>query len=242
MQNFFFTDVEVVPEENPAKLTELPELFAHKHRREILELRSLQDYSYQHFYQERASLSAEFGKICSVSFGLLRADKFYVRTIADRDEVKVLQGVQKTLEEGETKANFLVGHNIIDFDCPILMRRFLINRMPVPKILNHMHTKTWELPMHDTMKMWSGTQWNHRISLDLLCQKLGLPPVKGEISGADVCDLFYGNGKFTDLPWEMEDAVKKIGVYNAGDVVATARAYARMKGFEDIRTDQVYHI
>lgn len=250
MQNLFFLDAEMVPQLNPAQLTELPALMAQRYRKELDEKNPVNYFSwFQEFYKNKASLSAEFGKVCSISAGVLIGDKFYLKTIADDDEVKVLLALTEMLQDGKVKCNTLVGHNIIDFDIPFLMRRYIVHRLPIPRLINLMLVKKmWEHPVYDTMKMWGAAQFNYRVSLDLLCETFGIPSAKKEISGADVCDLYYGNGRFarandtSDLPWEKSDALKKIGVYNGHDVVAAARVYAHIKNFETIRDNQIFNI
>ena len=251
MQNIFFLDSETVPQLNPATIEELPPLMAQRYRQEIAEITAkLPESNWrQKFYQEKASICAEFGKICSISAGVLIGDKFYLKTVTGDDEVTLLLALTEILEQGKVKCNFLVGHNIIDYDIPFLMRRYIVHKLPIPRLINMMLVKkSWEHPVACTMKMWAGGQYNYRVSLDLLCETLGISTPKTDITGADVCDLYYGNGKFergnegSDLPWEKPDALNKIKAYNGGDVVAAARVYAHMKGFETIRDNQIFNI
>jgi 3'-5' exonuclease len=250
MQNIFFLDAEMVPQLNPATITRIPELMAQRYRNdEALPGGSTIDTVVQKYYQDKASLSAEFGKVCSISAGVLIGDKFYLKTVCGDDEVAILLALTEILEHGKVKCNFLVGHNIVDFDIPYLMRRYIVHGLPIPRLLNLMLVKKmWEHPVADTMKMWAGGQFNYRVSLPLLCECLGVPSPKTDMSGADVCDLFYGIGKFarandkSDLPWEKPDALKKIGEYNGHDTVAAARVYAKLKGFETIRDNQIFII
>jgi len=186
-------------------------------------------------YEKHASFTAEYGKIISVSIGRLTTTPknpqplFYVKTITNKDEKFVLQQLGESL----TGAASLCGHNIIDFDCPIAMRRYLANGMVIPPILDSMNKKPWDLPYLDTMKMWQGSAYNHKISQKQLAHILGVPSSKDELDGSKIAELY-----FSDAP----DAQEKICDYNGSDVVCNARNFARMKGHKEIKDIDVFHI
>ncbi len=199
-------------------------------------------------WENNAGLYAEFGKIVCISIGKFvpakgtEPDKFYIRTIASRKEDELL----KLASESILKANgTLCAHNGLEFDFPFLMRRFMINGLPVPAILDVAGKKPWDINLQDTMKMWSGTTWNYKVSLELLANIFGLPSPKKEMDGSSVADIYYDSfnvGK-DELPFDKEtEALKKIGDYCNADVFCMANVYCKMKGFPIIREDQINYV
>lgn len=187
-------------------------------------------------YEEKAALHAEFGKIIAISIGKMVIEEehpkgmFYIRSLTGRDEATLLKQANDSFARA---GGTLVGHNAIEFDFPFLMRRYMINGLPIPPQLNVAGLKPWDVKLEDTMKMWSGTQWSHKISLELLCHVLGIPSPKQDISGADVAQIYWDSFKVVEgeLPFDTEaKAMKRIGDYCNLDVLAAAQCYCRMKG------------
>jgi len=246
LENITFIDIETVPETNPEyvfkseELTVSERLFTKKFDRsnEIKEGVTIEE-----FYGNNAALYAEFGKVVCVSLGTLRGDKFYIKTISIRDEVKLLEVLSEALMKSSSK--ILVAHNGMDFDYPFLFRRYLVNGVPVPAILNTTDKKPWDVPLADTLKMWSGTQWNYKVSLEMLCHLFKLPSPKALISGASVSDIYYLKTSVDDseLPFDKEDsAMRKIGEYCAGDVIALANVYCKIKNLALIDQTKIEYV
>lgn len=248
MQNIHFLDIESVrgcqymPMEGP-----IMEAFKRKFNHEWIGGVG----QWEEIYNKHAGLLAEFGKIISASIGTMVGDKFYVKTITGKEEKIILEGIAVALvppppppdKKPKPMAVTLAGHNIKDFDIPFTRRRFIINRIPLPDILNDMGKKEYNLPYKDTMQLWGGSQWKYMTSQDLLCALLDIPSNKWEITGADIGELYYSIFDGDGLPWEKEQQVfEKIGKYNAGDVVASARIYARLMGFADIKEDNIMYM
>lgn len=235
MEGIRVIDIECVPGISPNDaLTKLPKSFLDRvTRNETLSFGEVVAK-----YIETAGLFAEWGKIVSVSIGAMHKGDFIVKTICSRIETDILKAVAQSLAMG---GNAIVGHNVKEFDGPYLMRRFFANGIAVPRILNTIGKKTWDIPFEDTMEMWSGSQWKHRISLNTLCEVMGVPSPKGDIGGADVAPLYYSMFDEPDMPKEKE-ITERIGTYNAGDVVATARVYCRLKGLPEIKDSQLHFL
>lgn len=210
-------------------------------------------------YRKNAALHAEFGKIVAISIGKMvvekqsvetsheqsptaieephakristrEIDKFYIRSLTGRDEATLLKQASDSFARA---AGTMAAHNGLEFDFPYLMRRYMVHGLPMPPQLNVAGVKPWDVKLEDTMKMWSGTQWSHKVSLELLCHVLGIPSPKQDISGADVAQIYWDSFKAVDgvLPFDVEqEAMKKIGGYCNGDVLACAQVYCRMKG------------
>ena len=247
LQNILFIDIETVPiaETYYGVDEDLRNLFSKKFKTEIEALpnNSIGDVSelMNHFWMSKAGLYAEFAKVVCISIGKLQGDKFYVKAITGIKEKTILETARETL----LKAAILCGHNAKEFDVPFLFRRFIINDLPVPSILNTIGKKPWEIQIEDTLEMWGSTQWKYRASLNLLCEVLGIPSPKGDMDGSKVSEVYYGifRPEKAELPFDKEEsALKKIGHYCNGDVVAGARVFCRMKGIEPIRDEQIVFV
>jgi DNA polymerase elongation subunit (family B) len=250
MNNLVFCDIETVPEFNPSEAVQLPYQIRNQYlRRYNHAINEAAEMDPRHdgeenptpiesalisHYKSNAGMYAEFGKIISISIGVMKADKFLVRSYYGDDEKLVLDQFAAICNARPIAT--MAGHNIKEFDAPWLMRRMLIHRIALPKVLQLMGLKPWESPLIDTMEMWGATAWKYRCGLDLLCEKLGVPSSKKEFSGPDIGKIYYGNH---EMPWDKADALKKIAEYNAQDVIADARCYARMKGFDVFTDDQI---
>src|SRR5690242_1773915 len=239
----FFLDIETVPSSKDIPRGDVAKLFAHKFRREIDELSkggypgsSNKDVLLDRMWPEKAGLFAEFGKVACIGLGFIATDKkegseptLRVKSFVSKDEMSILTKAAAILE----KAVVLVSHNGEEFDWPFLFRRFLINGLPIPAVLNVAGKKPWEVPHVDTMKLWSHLQYKHRCSLDLLAYCMGLPSPKQEMSGDQVAGFFYQEIKPAkdQLPFDAEeDILRQTGNYCTGDVVTLANVYCRLKG------------
>lgn len=265
MQGIHFIDIETVPTEQ-----DFPEgtptgdffkkRFTHEATQVMNEYKANHDIriddhwikewelkAFQKVWEKNAALTAEFCKIVSISVGMLHKGEsspqpmFYVKTFTGRDEKLLLQQFAVAI----ASATQLGGHNILEFDGPVLMRRYLANGLPVPPILDTMFKKTWDIPFVDTMKMYSGSAWNYKISLAQLANLLDIPSPKGKMTGAGVMGLYYSDGLTADADEaqaEMEEGLRLIGEYNAGDVICSARVFAKMRGHKEIKDVDIFHI
>lgn len=232
-----FIDVETVTTHKyyPSETIE-GELFKKKFSRDIKEQypdeRMIENAS-EDVYNEKAALSAEFGKVVCISVGLLYNGQFFIKSLCNRDEKLVLS----QFSEAISKATALCAHNGLEFDYPFLTRRYIVNNLPVPELLQIAGKKPWEMShLMDTMKLWSHTQWNYKVSLETLAFILGLPNPKATMNGAMVNEIYWamfdkvGND---ELPFEHEKtALSTIAHYCEGDVFTLANVYLRMKGLE----------
>jgi len=223
-----FIDIETIPAQVPENTYN--NLFAKKFAKEIAESSILvpgigHDMigAYDKVYNEKAALYAEFGQIICICIGRLSNDnKFYVKKISGTPERDLLTKFYASIAKSP---GILCAHNGSEFDFPFLMRKYMMNSLPIPPELNVMGKKPWDVPQEDTMKMWGGTAWNYKISLDLLCHSLGVPSPKDALSGKRV-------GEFYSEAVNKEEALAQIADYCAGDVIAMMNCYCRMKGID----------
>lgn len=232
-QTTLFVDIETVPQTQYLGIDRVADLF--KKRFNYL---WNGDKQWEDIYNEQVSFHAEFGKVACISIGRIvevndHPAKFYIRTKASKNEKEILTHFAEVLENIEKPVFKLVGHNAKDFDFPFLFRRFIVNGMSIPGVLNPLGKKPWEFPWEDTMEMWGAGQFKYKASLELICHCLGIDSPKEGMSGANVAEMYYSEGAKDVLPFDHEEAVMKaIAEYCGGDVVAMAKVYCIMKRIE----------
>ena len=222
LSRILFLDIETVPmardwselDERTAKL------FADKTRWE----QERNGRSAEELWGERGGILAEFGKIICIGAGSLHKDgnawKLRATSFHGDNEYDVLQRFCDLLDRHyNTDDHWLCGHNGKEFDFPWIARRCIINRIPLPHLLDTGGLKPWEVGHLDTMNLWSFGDRKNFTSLALLTHILGIPTPKDDISGADVARVYY----------EDKD-LERIAAYCKKDVVATTQLYLRLKG------------
>jgi 3'-5' exonuclease len=172
----------------------------------------------------KAGIYAEFAKVICVGVGMFTKGKFTVSTIASADEKQVLSRLAELMKRSfNTDDHFLCAHNGKEFDFPFLCRRFLINGMALPKLLQLQGKKPWEVRHLDTMDMWKFGDYKNFSSLNLLAHVFGIPSPKDDMDGSMVGKTFYEEN---DLP--------RIEKYCKKDVITLARVYNRFASAGDI--------
>ena len=180
---------------------------------------------------QRAGIYAEFGKIICISVGyfVLREGgkrEFRMRSFYGDDEKLLLREFADLLNNHfSSPTQLLCAHNGKEFDFPYIARRMVINRIPIPNILNSVGKKPWEVQHIDTMELWKFGDWKSFTSLKLLTHILDIPTPKADIDGSDVARVYY-----------EENDLDRIERYCKRDTLAVAQLLLRFRG-EDILTD-----
>jgi Predicted 3'-5' exonuclease related to the exonuclease domain of PolB len=105
------------------------------------------------------------------------------------DEAKTLHSFWQMVGKVNPNCDLFIGHNILDFDLPFLIKKSIINRIKPPEISFRRYQVR---PIFDTMWQWS--LWHHRISMDNVAEALGVQSSKdGDIDGSKVYDYFMAN-------------------------------------------------
>lgn len=222
LSRILFLDIETVPmspdfaglDERTAKL------FADKTRWE----QERNGSTAEELWGERGGILAEFGKIVCIGVGSLHKDgsewKLRVSSFHGDNEYDLLTRFCDMLgKHYNTDDHWLCGHNGKEFDFPWIARRCIVNRVPLPHLLDIAGLKPWEVGHLDTMNLWSFGDRKNFTSLALLTHILGIPTPKDDISGADVARVYY----------EDKD-LERITAYCKKDVVATAQLFLRLTG------------
>ncbi len=226
ISRILFLDIETVRgyqtfQELPATLKD-----AWNHKSE--KIKTEEEQNHEQKYIDRAGIFAEFGKVICVSFGFINwqddVPHFRVKSFYADDEKSLLLDFKKLLEE-KFKGWLLCAHNGKEFDFPYLGRRFLINQIPLPSVLQVQGKKPWEIPFLDTMELWRFGDYKNYTKLELLCAVFGIPTPKDDIDGSQVGKVY----------WE-EQGLERITRYCEKDVIATAQVmlkYAVLPAIEE---------
>ncbi|MEZ5013803.1 MAG: 3'-5' exonuclease [Chitinophagales bacterium] len=187
------------------------------------------------FYFSKAGIYAEFGKIICMSCGFIqkKGDQYALRikTFSGHDERELLKEITPTLLNVSRNNYILCGHNIREFDVPWLCRRYLINGLQLPPVLDIYGKKPWEVNHLDTLDLWKFGDFKHYTSLHLLASILQVPTPKDDIDGSMVGQVYW-----------HEDDLKRIATYCSKDVVAVAQVVMRLKGLPLIPSEQMEYV
>jgi len=144
--------------------------------------------------------------------GYEKNQQFVMNSYSGLDEIKILEDIYVILNTDIT----LCGHNIKGFDIPYLAKRYIINGLKVPKGLNTLGKKPWEITHLDTMEMWKFGSYNN-ISLQVIASSLGIECKSTEYNGGS---LHLIDAKDLDF--------NKLVEYCESDVLATYQIYKRI--------------
>lgn len=178
------------------------------------------------------SLHAERGRLltvgvlveedgCVTRHGLLGRDRVTGRF--HLDEARTLRSFWRLVKDFNMCRDLFIGHNVLDFDLPFLIKRSVIHR--VKPSVNICFRRFQRQPVFDTMWEWSC--WRHRIGLHDLALALGVASSKqDEMDGGRIYDAFY-DGRHSD-----------IALYCMRDVECARDIYYRLNFLEPPRLER----
>ena len=220
LPNILFLDIETVPQFpkfDDADKT-LRELWEKKARYLIKDESETPDTIYR-----QAGIYAEFGKIICISCGYFSAEKkFRIKSFSGDDEKIILTEFAEMLEKFFNRPDRqLCAHNGKEFDFPFIARRMIVNRVPLPAVLNTPGKKPWEVNHLDTLELWKFGDYKSYTSLLLLATILGIPTPKDDIDGSMVWDVYWN-----------EKNLQRIVTYCQKDVLTVAQILLSFRGEE----------
>jgi len=167
------------------------------------------DVTLDQLFQTRTALVPEFARIVTVCLGIVdQSGKFKTTVFSDENERALLVDLRKTLFKCGELGYFLCGHNVKNFDIPMMAKRMIINNILPPKIFPTYDTKPWEVKAIDTRDVWQYGQYASISTLDLMCGVMGVESSKSdEMDGSRVHEVFY-----------KEKNIDKINTYCEKDV------------------------
>ncbi|MDZ4838963.1 MAG: ribonuclease H-like domain-containing protein [Bacteroidota bacterium] len=181
---------------------------------------------------EKAGIYAEFSKVICISVGYLQITEEYdpvtnkniqipvqirIRSFSGHNERIVLlefaEMVNKYYADGSRNA--WVAHNGLEFDYPVLSRRMIVNRVPLPKPLDIAGSKSWNNAwLLDTMNLWKFGDYKSYTSLALLAAVFDIPTPKDDISGKDIADVYYNQSDLARIiNYCQKDVITLIKIY-----------------------------
>ena len=232
LENLLCIDIETVPGYRAfASVPEpLKELYLKKSERLKQEGETEEDQYFNH-----SGIYAEFGKVICISLGIFRKEKdsYYqlrIKSISGDDEKKLLGEFCDLLNQhyNNTSKFQFCGHNVREFDIPFLCRRFLINGITLPAMLDISGKKQYELNTVDTLHLWRFGDYKHYTSLKLLALILGIDSPKDDIEGKDVGRVYW-----------RERNLQRIVNYCQRDVITIAQLLLRFKGLPLLQKEEI---
>lgn len=231
LNNILFLDIETAPQcaDYSELTTEWKHLWDHK---ASFIIRNKEDETSASVYN-RAGIYAEFGKIICIGCGIITgtgdAKKLVIKSFYENDEKLLLYQFAEMLNKWALDGSkFLCAHNGKEFDFPYLCRRFIINNIPIPALLQLSGKKPWEVGHIDTLELWKFGDYKSYTSLILLAHTLGIPTPKDDIDGSMVWKVY----------WE-EKNIERIVTYCQKDVITVTQVLLRMHGESLIKVDNI---
>ena len=153
--------------------------------------------------------------------------------IADENEKILLEKVSKLLNDFSSifKNGKLCGYNIKNFDIPFLSKRFLINRLDLPNLLDNYNKKPWEISCYDLFEMWSFGQ-KKLIPFELVLASLNIDTPKDDIHGHEVHETYYSSDN-------KINSLNKISKYCGKDVIASCQLLLRLNNIDVVNKDNI---
>lgn len=216
IEKVLFLDIETVPQ--VSDWIDLPEnmkeLWSKKVERQLGEYDTAES-----FYNDRAGILSEFGKIICISVGYINRHKIKLKSFYSDDEKKILEEFSELLNGSYYISDvILCAHNGKEFDFPYIARRMLIHGMDLPPALSIQGKKPWEIPHLDTMELWKFGDYKHYTSLNLLAAIFDIPTPKDDIDGSQVAKVYY----------EDHD-LERIKIYCEKDVLTVAQIFRKFR-------------
>ena len=151
----------------------------------------------------RLALKAEKGRVLTIGVVVEENNRVVHQGLFGRDrqtgmfhldEAKTLQCFWNFIGEVVEGRDLFIGHNILDFDLPFLIKRSIIHRIKPAKIS---FVRFRQSPIFDTMWEWS--LWRERISLNDVAEAIGIcSPKDSGIDGSQIYDYFRA-GKHREI-------------------------------------------
>lgn len=191
-----------------------------------------EEVSASDFYEKRAAVMAEFGKVICISCGYIVQEEgrsiLRVKSFSSDNEKEVLEAFAKLLNHHSLSSHLLCAHNGKEFDFPYMSRRMLVNGIKLPSQLNTSGAKPWEIPHIDTMEMWKFGDYKNYTGLKLLTQLFGIPSPKDDIDGSQVGNVYW-----------LENDLERITKYCEKDVVALTQLFLKIEGHNTIEEKDI---
>ena len=183
-------------------------------------------------WDKMASLYAEFSKVCAISISYLKNGVLKCKSYYGDNESEILTNFANDLKLFQkSNSNYrLIGHAAKYYDYPVLCKRYIINGIEIPTILDESGAKPWEMRNMDTNELWKSFGTGPGSSLQALCYVLGIPVSKVDLVGDEVGEAYFRG--------ELE----RIAKYCSLDTIATFNVFRRLKKEPIFSFDEVVYV
>ena len=163
-------------------------------------------------FSTRTALVPEFAKIVCVSVAFVMEDnQVKKQTFSGDDENKLLKEIQTLFNRCRNLGFHLCGHNLKNFDIPMIAKRMIINGLKPSSLLPSYDTKPWEIKAIDTKEVWQYGAYSSIGSLDLMCTSLDIPtPKGGEVTGDKVHDCYWNKNMLKEISEDRNFPLTKL--------------------------------
>lgn len=163
------------------------------------------------FYWSKWPIYAEYSQVTCVSIWVETDEGLRVHSVYQAEgvtEYDLLFKLKELLDHQKFVWAKMVGHNILWFDIPFLVKRYIVNGLTLPKLLRVWTMKPWEVNVDDTLKMWKSTgvmgAW-----LELIARLLWISDVKSIMNGSEASSYFH-EWKYEDIKNYCEEDVRVV--------------------------------
>lgn len=161
-------------------------------------------------FTSKSALVPEFAKIVCVSVCFVTPEgETKVQSFHNDDESKMLIEVRDLLNKVHKLDFQLCGHNLKNFDIPMMAKRMVIHGILPPKIFPSYDTKPWDVKVIDTKDIWQFGSFAALSSLELACVSLGIDSSKNTgVSGDQVHNVYWNEKGIDRIVTYCEEDVK----------------------------------
>ena len=170
------------------------------------------DYNIEEYYKNKAGLIPEWGKIVCFSFGFFTSTnelKIKTKRIEANNEEDLIKEIKEVLDVISNKNKVLCGFNIKQFDIPYIVKKFIQYDIEIPKCINFIGKKPWEINVIDIFELWKSNS-TYYTSLEELAYFLNIENPKDFLKGDQIHDTYY-----------VENNIDKISQYCEKDILTT---------------------
>ena len=181
------------------------------------------------FYLTKAGLYAEYNKIVCISVGGEKNGKFNVFSLASDDEKQLLVDFVGFVNSKAKEKPYLCGHNIDNFDCPMIARKCIYHGILPPATIMTWDEKPWDRKTIDTIGIARFTGSSGDARLVTLSKMLGLVSPK---------DILGDTGHLQLKKWQIEGNYEKIAEYCEGDVNTVYKIFIAVQNLNVVEPKQ----
>lgn len=140
---------------------------------------------------KEAALNPETSQVMAIGYGYESGESAVVGVTDTFTEEMVLEDFWARCKSASAAGDMLVGFNTSNFDLPYVVRRSWYTGVEIPHGVLPDKWGKWGAIFYDLLTHWSLKVYGSRISLNLLCECLGLKGKNG--SGADFAALWLAD-------------------------------------------------